>query len=67
MDTVKLHKRSQVIVSQCDHAFERSNQRNATDAIGRAALITYQLLKDEELKSGDILTVDVRVLIEHEK
>lgn len=60
----KLHKRSQIRIEYPDHSEQRA-AHCITNAKGNIMLMIYDLLKDVELHPGDILTTDIKILIEH--
>jgi hypothetical protein len=62
MEVLKLHKRSVFNVYEPDDPDRINFMSN--DARDNAIMVTYNLLKDEEFKAGDKVTVDVRILIE---
>ena len=61
-EVLKLHKRTVFSVPNTDDS-DRINFIS-NDARDNAMMVTYNLLKDEEFKVGDKVTVDVRILIE---
>jgi hypothetical protein len=62
MEISKLHKRSTFTTPKID-SLERDHVVSR-DVKGNAALVVLDLLKDEEFKEGDEVTIDVRVLIQ---
>ncbi len=62
MTTYKLHRREKIRVERPDN--ESRAEICIKDARGRAMLVVHNLLIDEKLSPGDIMTVDVRILVE---
>lgn len=62
MIAYKLQRREKVRVEYSDTA--SGIVRNCTDAKGNAMLVMHKLLSDADLEPGDVITVDVRVLVE---
>lgn len=62
MGTVqKLHKR---VKFKLPSVWDEKRKDIRTEAKSSATMIIHDLLKDADLKAGDDMTVDVRVLIE---
>ncbi len=53
----KLHKRSTVRVEQPEYP-------GITDAQGEAMMIMYDAINEIDLEPGDVITIDVRILVE---
>ena len=57
----KLHKRVEFIMPS---VWDETRKDIRTEAKSNAAILIHDMFKDIDLKAGDEMTVDVRVLIE---
>ncbi len=58
----KIHKRAQIRVLPADD--EQRKEFVSKDAKAEVALVAYTAIKDEVLNPGDLIMVDIRILID---